>query len=416
MLRFPALLSVIFSVALCASAFGQTPARRAPVAPAAKPDKLNEVPPMVFYIAKGAPGSCGEGCDTWIAAEGTFDWKSADRLRAFLQRIPAPGPPIYFSSPGGVQDRSLTIGRLLRARGMTAGVGQTIPTDCGEDHEKSESCRALKQSGKTLSAQLASAGTSCNSACVYALIGAKVRLVPPDILLGVHASKPVLIDASGKVRAARNDGFSEARQARFAKSLNELRQYVREMGIDTRLLDIAFRVPPHKVHALTRTEIASLGIDRREFQESSWTMSTSAPHAAVMKYFVDARGSRGNAVRTGIIQLACEKTTHFSIRYARAREANEAEASKKITVLLGSLKIPFSENAVTGKLDALDPKALFEMRYTHEVIATFENAAVASGFEIVESDIADSDRPARVTKLSTAGLSQSIAKLRETCR
>jgi hypothetical protein len=29
---------------------------------------------MIFYVAHGAAGACGQGCSDWIAAEGTVQW------------------------------------------------------------------------------------------------------------------------------------------------------------------------------------------------------------------------------------------------------------------------------------------------------------------------------------------------------
>src|SRR5262245_2413797 len=58
--------------------------------------------PIVFYLARGAPDSCGPGCSEWIAAEGTIDLGAASRLRAFLAKIPAKTRatrlPIYIHS------------------------------------------------------------------------------------------------------------------------------------------------------------------------------------------------------------------------------------------------------------------------------------------------------------------------------
>src|SRR5262245_33573691 len=65
--------------------------------------------PMVFYVARGTDG-CGEGCNEWIAAEGGFDIGSAQRFRAFLKRFPSEAPPIYFQSPGGIQEEAIAIG------------------------------------------------------------------------------------------------------------------------------------------------------------------------------------------------------------------------------------------------------------------------------------------------------------------
>jgi hypothetical protein len=85
---------------------------------------------MVFYLAKGDANACGEGCSEWIAAEGYIDLGAAQRLKKFLDRNSNRNLPIYFSSPGGILSDAMAIGRLLRGRGMTAGIGTTVPLGC----------------------------------------------------------------------------------------------------------------------------------------------------------------------------------------------------------------------------------------------------------------------------------------------
>src|SRR5689334_16831375 len=85
-------------------------------------EALNKQPPIEFFIAKGVPNACGPGCDRWIAADGHFDSEAAARLRRLLQKIGKPNLPIYFNSSGGNLTQAMEIGRMMRARGMTAGV------------------------------------------------------------------------------------------------------------------------------------------------------------------------------------------------------------------------------------------------------------------------------------------------------
>jgi len=56
-------------------------------------------PTLIFYIAKGGPDACGQGCDTWIAAEGRIDGEAAARLRKFFRQHKDRKLPIYFHSP-----------------------------------------------------------------------------------------------------------------------------------------------------------------------------------------------------------------------------------------------------------------------------------------------------------------------------
>ncbi len=161
------------------------------------------------------------GCDEWIAAEGGFDIGSAQRLRVFLSQFSGHIPPIYFQSPGGIQEEAIAIGRLMREHGVTAGVGRTLPYGCAPAKEGEDRCLAIKRSGLPLTAELRSTGSSCSSACVYALLGAQVRLVPPDARLGVHASRRVRVYPDGRVTRLPGDD-----QTQLAEATNELKRYV----------------------------------------------------------------------------------------------------------------------------------------------------------------------------------------------
>ncbi len=197
-MRLP-LAASIHALALAALSGGAASAQSGP--PGNPLDVLKT--PMIFYVAKGAPDACGPGCREWIAAEGAFDTGAATRLRAFLSRHRDANLPIYFHSPGGLADRAFSIGRMMRERGMTAGVSRTQPEACRKLDEKA--CNALKRSGQTLASEL-SAIAACNSACVYALIGATERRVPPGARLGVHSSRLIKLYSDGRVAVAQQSG------------------------------------------------------------------------------------------------------------------------------------------------------------------------------------------------------------------
>ena len=70
-------IPVAILVLICGPALAASPAIRP--APREAP-----TPPMVFYVAKGAPDACGRGCDSWIAVEGEVDSGAAVRFQKFL--------------------------------------------------------------------------------------------------------------------------------------------------------------------------------------------------------------------------------------------------------------------------------------------------------------------------------------------
>src|SRR5262245_63707864 len=120
----------------------------------AEPQPANPWPPIVCYVAKGEPNACGSGCSEWIAAEGTIDENAHRRLHGLLNRLGQRTLPIYFHSPGGSLEAAMAIGRMMRERAMTAGVGRTIPRGCDPLQEHESACDALKRAGRELLAEL----------------------------------------------------------------------------------------------------------------------------------------------------------------------------------------------------------------------------------------------------------------------
>src|ERR1700741_1734791 len=111
----PPLVTIMIALAAPAAAQSNRPAT-------AKLQDLLKTPPIIFYLAKGGPDSCGPGCSEWIAAEGRIDWGATKRLRGLLTRLGNRKLHIFFHSPGGVTDEGMPLGRLLREQEMTAAV------------------------------------------------------------------------------------------------------------------------------------------------------------------------------------------------------------------------------------------------------------------------------------------------------
>jgi hypothetical protein len=362
--------------------------------------------PLMFYVAQ-ATGGCGEGCDEWIAAEGGFDLGSAARLRVFLRKFPGRTPPIYFQSPGGIQEEAIAIGRLMHERGMTAGVARTLPFSCAPGKEADDRCLALKRFGHPVAAELRSTGASCSSACVYALLGARIRLVPPDARLGVHASRRVHVYPDGRVTRTRAD------DGRLAEATSELKDYVQEMGVDLALVDTAFKIKFSDAYFLSRNEIVQFGIDTRAFQETRWTvLDATSRRPSAFKLVVEARGEGDGGVSTSLVQLACSAEGEVRIGYVRAVGTSEIGPAV-VRVTGGDRHATFARPGPVVRISALDNAALFEPRAALAPIDFLEAAAAAGSLTITESSLRP-DSP-RMLTLSTSGLPEAIAVLRKSC-
>jgi hypothetical protein len=362
-------------------------------------------PPLAIFLARGT-GGCGEGCDEWISAEGGFDIGSAQRLRVFLNKLPGRIPPIYFQSPGGIQEEAIAIGRLMRERGVTGGVGRTLPHGCAPSKDGEDRCLGIKRSGLPLAAELRSSGASCSSACVYALLGARVRLVPPDARLGVHASRLVRVYPDGRVTRSSGDD-----QRQLAEAVNQLKRYVEEMGIDVALIDTAFRTKSSEAHFLSRNEIERFGIDTRTFQETRWTVLDAASRRpSVFKLVVQTRGDAG--ATTSLIQLTCASAGEIRIGYVRAVAPNEI-APALVRAIAGDRRMIFAPPGPAVRVTGLDNDMPYEPRLLSARPEFFE-AAISAGSMVISESSLRPDSP-QVLRLATAGLPEAIAVLRKSC-
>src|SRR5262245_8885287 len=252
MTRALAMLAVALTLAGAADATAQPRGQKAQKAPLAAPEL-----PLHIYLAKGEPNACGEGCQEWIAVEGRFDSGSAGRVNAFLKRHGARKLPVYFSSPGGSSTDALAIGRQLRWLGLTTGAARTIPRACTSVNDRSDACRAAKRSVQAVAAEWRPDAV-CNSACVWALLGGKVRHVPPAARLGVHAGRVTLLRkySDGRVQQLTSKQAPSLHKSKTAEFDALNRRYIREMGVDAALFDVALKVPHEDIHYLSRDQIA----------------------------------------------------------------------------------------------------------------------------------------------------------------
>lgn len=183
---------------------------------------------MIFYVAHGAENSCGPGCSDWIAAEGGLQWDTARRLIAILDRHPARKLPLVIHSfgPSNLM-AAVGMGRILHDRGLDAMVGATEVGTCADKPDAD--CFALKRPGGPLEAGLSTVRT-CDTACVLILAGGIHRIIAPG-------TRVVL--SGREVRSLRAPNISDERRTALTIAHDqEFRAYLREMGVETEVMDI----------------------------------------------------------------------------------------------------------------------------------------------------------------------------------
>jgi len=415
MIRGLALLAAALVVAWSAEAGAQTKAQKAQKTQATqKPTPTHELP-LHLYLAKGEANACGEGCSEWIAVEGRFDAGSGGRAQAFLRRHAARKLPVYFQSPGGSGPDAIVIGRQLRQLGITVGVAATVPRGCASATDTAATCVAAKRSPQPVVADWRPDAT-CNSACVWALLGGKVRHVPPSARVGIHSGRFSLTRRWSDGRVQQVSPRDAAFKARSAEAIATTRRYIREMGIDPALLDASLKIPHEDIRYLSRGEIAAFGIDRREFAETPWFFSQFRNNTEyVSKWFVETRGPERKDHRVSVVMLRCSSAQSAAIRYLRGLASDEAGRSAAATFAIGKHKANFFWSGDGTKLDAVEGGSLFATASSYAPFDALEAAAAYGAIGVIETGLLADPKQQRVIELSTYGLVEALKQLREKC-
>jgi hypothetical protein len=185
---------------------------------------------MIFYVARGTVGACGPGCSEWIAAEGTVLWDTHKRLINVLDRTAGRKLPVVIHSRGDSDlSVAMSLGRILRSCGVDATMGPTEVEACRGKPEAD--CFALKRLGGPFDAKLMLPQDPCDFACVMILAGGVHRMLPAG-------ARVMLTSMSVYNRLAPNVS-KDVRNGVTARYGQLFRIYLREMGVETELLDIA---------------------------------------------------------------------------------------------------------------------------------------------------------------------------------
>jgi hypothetical protein len=187
---------------------------------------------MIFYVAHGAADACGPGCSDWIAAEGTVQWDTHKRLFNILDRNAGRKLPVIIHAWGESNlNVATTLGRILRERGIDTTVGTTEVEACKAKSEAE--CFTLKRPGGPLDARIKSPDAPCDFTCVLMLVGGVHRSLPAGtrvVLSGMHLHNRLAPNVSQEARDTLPERFGE-----------QFRKYLRDMGVETELLDIVDR-------------------------------------------------------------------------------------------------------------------------------------------------------------------------------
>ncbi|MGO9023584.1 MAG: hypothetical protein ACLQIQ_04640 [Beijerinckiaceae bacterium] len=179
----------------------------------------------------GNSSICGRTCPAIITAEGEITSSTPAAFVDFLKRNAAQSglhAVVLLNSPGGKVVASMEFGKILRRLGAAVIVARAEPG----------------ASGALLAGK-------CFSACVYALMGGKKRVIPPQSEAGIHRMFTY---------ESRWDGFGMmgGLRRRFDNGgmAAVLSRYSGMMGVSPQLISTAEHITPERLHIMSRAEIA----------------------------------------------------------------------------------------------------------------------------------------------------------------
>ena len=173
---------------------------------------------------------CGDVCPAAIEAVGQITPNTPARFLAFLQsQGRSARRTVFLESPGGNVLASMELGMLLRQAGATAVIARIYGDGEG---------------GATLTSG------QCFSACVYAFLGARKRVVPDRSQVGIHRMFEVEegVDASGTMLVRR-------RRFDDGEMRGILMRYTGRMGVSPGLIEAAERIPSDDLKILSRSQL-----------------------------------------------------------------------------------------------------------------------------------------------------------------
>jgi hypothetical protein len=191
---------------------------------------------MRFEFFQPCAGSASY-CGPMLLAQGEIDAGAPERLKDMLQSINY-YPRIVFDSPGGNLLAGLQMGELIRSWGLNTALGLQYSEEVGG------------------SIRIVASEVGCYSACAYAFMGGTSRFVLDGAHFGVH-------QFSGAV---------EDQQASAQVTLAVLSQYMKRMGVDRDLLDVASLTSADEVTEIAHADAVQYNLDNTSPALADWKL------------------------------------------------------------------------------------------------------------------------------------------------
>jgi hypothetical protein len=229
---------------------------------------------MRVHIVRSADPGCEPQCPQWISAQGKIVTGTARRFREVLSQIGTRKLPIFIDSGGGSVRDALSMGRLIRARGLDVVVTKTAFAPC---EPADAACRKAKTGGD-LRGLAESFMSKCASSCAFVLAGGTRRLVGQGTGVGVHQISMTLLRYHVWTRRLVSERKVGQQHAQTRRTYADIRKYLAEMGIGDEVMTLIMSTPNDKIHWLTASELRLTGL-ATEFRNGEQLIAGTPPPA-----------------------------------------------------------------------------------------------------------------------------------------
>jgi hypothetical protein len=421
--KYIAAISIVL-VSISSLTFAQSPGTGPAVSASTAPMRFE-------WMREGPADKCGTQCREWISASGAIVDSTLQDFEIFARARDVRGATLVLDSPGGNVIPGLALGREFRRLDITTSVG-----------------KALKVPGEQRST--ISSRASCNSMCVFLLLGGVQRHVPDEARILVHQIWP-----SNKRNDANAATYSAGNVVAIQRVNGDIGRYIVDMGVDIELFEISSRIPPWEdMRRLTREELRRMKVSTLDDPFARPPASVNGTTASIKKpepiatmvntlgwMVVERRGQRmlvrqhpitieGQDIGTFEIAFTCsDKTDAYRVSYLERRVVPNAPAV--VTDRLEAVGISIrQDNSFLRTLLTLEestpgkvPSELLS-RARGTIAASFlETALGSSAGEAVASSSQQGlvvatttvDKVRTVIRLGHTGLSEGLRQLSSTC-
>jgi hypothetical protein len=258
--------------------------------------------------------SCEPNCPEWLSLEGQIMPGAAAAFADAVSHLGGRRLPILIHSHGGAVADALTMGRLIRAKGLAVGVARTLIANCPGTASPCAVARGAAITG----------GAACASACALILAGGIERLVGPVPLVGVHQITTVLKRTEGvahltSTRKLYEQGWIDER----------VTDYLTAMGVGDPVMTWLRITPAASIHWLSIADLSASHLATLALDAAEPVVSNGANGLNGRAF--DSGSPRDDLVRASITEPLAGRgvTLEIAFRYRRGGGAVEADVTER---------------------------------------------------------------------------------------